>query len=126
MTDGRCCPSSDLSTGSRVGLSALVATSLIGVGLGDDPAASVARAEALLVDPGRCRPAGAFQAAYDSDPAIARHMVTMLAARLRTVTDGLADLAYLDLGARLAKYLINETARQQQSTLTLPLTQAEL
>lgn len=71
-------------------------------------------------------PAAAFGAAYDSDPAIARHMVTMLAARLRTVTDGLADLAYLDLGARLAKYLINETVRQQQSTLTLPLTQAEL
>lgn len=71
-------------------------------------------------------PAAAFRAAYDSDPAIARHMVTMLAARLRTVSDGLADLAYLDLGARLAKYLINETARQQQTTLTLPLTQAEL
>ncbi len=71
-------------------------------------------------------PARAFRQAYDTDAAIARRMVTLLADRMRTVSDGLADLAYLDLGARLAKYLINEAARQQRSTLKLPLTQAEL
>ena len=53
-------------------------------------------------------------------------MVTTLAARLRTVTDGLADLAYLDLGGRLAKYLLNESARQGRPTVTLTLTQTEL
>ncbi len=71
-------------------------------------------------------PAGAFRAAYRSDPAIARQMVTMLAARLRTVTDGLADLAYLDLGGRLAKYLLTEQERQGRAAITLTLTQAEL
>ncbi len=71
-------------------------------------------------------PAESFRAAYHSDPAIARQMVTMLAARLRTVTDGLADLAYLDLGGRLAKYLLNESQRQGRPTITLTLTQSEL
>jgi CRP/FNR family transcriptional regulator, cyclic AMP receptor protein len=71
-------------------------------------------------------PAGAFRTAYTSDPAIARQMVTMLAARLRTVTDGLADLAYLDLGGRLAKYLLTESERQGRAAITLTLTQAEL
>jgi CRP/FNR family cyclic AMP-dependent transcriptional regulator len=71
-------------------------------------------------------PARAFRTAYDSDPAIARRMVSMLAQRLRTVTDGLADLAYLDLGGRLAKYLVRESERQGRTTFRLPLTQAEL
>lgn len=71
-------------------------------------------------------PARSFRAAYDSDPAIARQMVSMLAQRLRTVTDGLADLAYLDLGGRLAKYLVREFERQGTTTFRLPLTQAEL
>ena len=53
-------------------------------------------------------------------------MVSMLATRLRTVTDGLADLAYLDLGGRLAKYLLGETQRQGRPTITLTLTQVEL
>lgn len=71
-------------------------------------------------------PAESFRTAYHSDPAIPRQMVTMLAARLRTVTDGLADLAYLDLGGRLAKYLLNESQRQGRPTITLTLTQSEL
>jgi CRP/FNR family transcriptional regulator, cyclic AMP receptor protein len=71
-------------------------------------------------------PAGSFRTAYHSDPAIPRQMVAMLAARLRTVTDGLADLAYLDLGGRLAKYLLNESQRQGRPTITLTLTQSEL
>jgi CRP-like cAMP-binding protein len=71
-------------------------------------------------------PASSFRSAYHSDPAIPRQMVTMLAARLRTVTDGLADLAYLDLGGRLAKYLLGESERQSATTITLGLTQSEL
>lgn len=71
-------------------------------------------------------PARSFRAAYESDPAIARRMVGLLAQRLRTVTDGLADLAYLDLGGRLAKYLLNESERQGTGTFKLPLTQSEL
>ncbi len=71
-------------------------------------------------------PAASFRAAYGSDPAISRQMVVLLGARLRTVTDGLADLAYLDLGGRLAKYLVAESERRQDLTFRLPLTQAEL
>jgi CRP/FNR family transcriptional regulator, cyclic AMP receptor protein len=71
-------------------------------------------------------PASAFRAAYRADSAIPRQIVTMLAARLRAVTDGLADLAYLDLGGRLAKYLLNESERQGTPTVTVALTQAEL
>lgn len=71
-------------------------------------------------------PAASFRAAYGSDPAISRQMVVLLGARLRTVTDGLADLAYLDLGGRLAKYLVAESERRKDLTFRLPLTQAEL
>ena len=71
-------------------------------------------------------PARAFRAAYESDPAIARRMVTLLADRLRTVTDGLADMAYLDLGGRLAKYILNESERRGRTTFVLNLTQAEM
>lgn len=71
-------------------------------------------------------PARSFRAAWESDPAIARQMVVLLAQRLRTVTDGLADLAYLDLGGRLAKFLVKECERQGRTTFKLPLTQAEL
>ncbi len=71
-------------------------------------------------------PAVSFRTAYHSDPAISRQMVTMLADRLRMVTDGLADLAYLDLGGRLAKYLLSESQRQGRSVITLGLTQLEL
>jgi CRP-like cAMP-binding protein len=69
-------------------------------------------------------PAESFRAAYRSDPAISRQLVELLAARLRA--DGLADLAYLDLGGRLAKYLVNESHRQDRLTFRLTLTQAEL
>lgn len=71
-------------------------------------------------------PAPSFRAAYGSDPAISRQMVVLLGARLRTVTDGLADLAYLDLGGRLAKYLMAESERRNEVTFRLALTQAEL
>ncbi len=71
-------------------------------------------------------PARAFRAAYESDPAIARRMVTLLADRLRRVTDGLADMAYLDLGGRLAKYILNESERRGRTTFALNLTQAEM
>ena len=71
-------------------------------------------------------PAWAFRAAYESDPAIARRMVTLLADRLRRVTDGLADLAYLDLGGRLAKYILSEADRRGRTTFALNLTQAEM
>jgi CRP/FNR family transcriptional regulator, cyclic AMP receptor protein len=71
-------------------------------------------------------PAASFREAYGSDPAISRQLVVLLGARLRAVTDGLADLAYLDLGGRLAKYLLAESARHEQLAFRLTLTQAEL
>ncbi len=82
--------------------------------------AAVGRVEMVEV------PARSFRAAWESDPAIARQMVVLLTHRLRTVTDGLADLAYLDLGGRLAKYLLTEFERQGSATLKIPLTQAEM
>jgi CRP/FNR family transcriptional regulator, cyclic AMP receptor protein len=71
-------------------------------------------------------PARAFRAAYASDPAISQRMVTLLADRLRRVTDGLADLAYLDLGGRLAKYILSESERSGRQSFVLSLTQAEM
>jgi CRP/FNR family cyclic AMP-dependent transcriptional regulator len=71
-------------------------------------------------------PARAFRAAYDNDPSIARRLVQLLAERLRELSDGMADLTYLDLGGRLAKYLVSEAERLGSSTFRLALTQAEL
>lgn len=82
--------------------------------------AAVSRSEIVEV------PARAFRAAYESDAAIARRMVTLLAERLRHVTDGLADLAYLDLGGRLAKYILGEAERRGSTRFVLSLTQAEI
>jgi CRP-like cAMP-binding protein len=70
-------------------------------------------------------PARAFREAYDHDPAIARRLVSLLAARMRALNDGFTDLSSLDLGGRLAKYLATEADRQG-TTLKLTLTQAEL
>jgi CRP/FNR family transcriptional regulator len=71
-------------------------------------------------------PAAAFRSAYDTDPAIARQIVTLLVGHMRRISDGLVDLTYLDLGARFAKYVLKEAHRQGRSEITLPLTQAEL
>ena len=71
-------------------------------------------------------PARAFRSAYDDDPAIARRLVQLLAERLRALSDGLADLTYLDLGGRLAKYLATEADRVGATSFRLTLTQAEL
>lgn len=71
-------------------------------------------------------PARAFRDAFDTDPAIARRLVTLLSARLRSSNDGFTDLASLDLGGRLAKYLLSEMERQRTDRLKLPLTQTEL
>ena len=71
-------------------------------------------------------PASAFTAAYLSDPAIARQLVHLLAERLRTTSDNLADLTYLDLGGRLAKYLVAQSESNGTATVTLQLTQSEI
>jgi CRP/FNR family transcriptional regulator, cyclic AMP receptor protein len=71
-------------------------------------------------------PAAAFLTAYRDDPAIARQLVHLLAERLRSTSSSFADLTYLDLGGRLAKYLIASSARSGKNTITLELTQGEL
>ena len=45
---------------------------------------------------------------------------------MRALNDGFTDLASLDLGGRLAKYLVAEVERQGRATVKLALTQAEL
>jgi CRP/FNR family transcriptional regulator len=45
---------------------------------------------------------------------------------MRSLNDGFTDLASLDLGGRLAKYIVGEVERQGSDHLKLTLTQAEL
>lgn len=71
-------------------------------------------------------PARAFLDAYDRDPAIPRRLVTLLSERMRSLNDGFTDLASLDLGGRLAKYLYTEAERHGRDTFRLTLTQAEM
>ena len=71
-------------------------------------------------------PSAVFMAAYEDDGAIARQLVTLLADRLRTVSEGLADLASLDLGGRLAKYLLSEAELAGSDRFVLRLSQSEL
>ena len=71
-------------------------------------------------------PAAAFKAAYEDDGAIARQLVTLLADRVRAVSEGLADLTSLDLGGRLAKYLLNEAELAGTDRFPLRLSQSEL
>lgn len=71
-------------------------------------------------------PADVFLDVYEQEPAVARRLVELLSERLRSTSDGLADLTYLDLGGRLAKYLLRESDRAGSTSLTLTLTQTEL
>ena len=71
-------------------------------------------------------PASAFREAYETEPAMARRLVDLLSARLRHANDGLADLTYLDLGGRLAKYLLRECDEAGTDRVTLVLNQSEL
>jgi CRP-like cAMP-binding protein len=113
-------------TGNEPTLTLLTAGALVGeLGVLDDVtrSASVAAlrpAEVVEI------PASAFRAAYASDGAIARRLVALLAERLRELSSGLADLTYLDLGGRLAKYLLGELDRQGRQVITLAVTQTEL
>lgn len=71
-------------------------------------------------------PARAFLDAYDRDPAIPRRLVALLSERMRSLNDGFTDLASLDLGGRLAKYLLLESEQHGRDRFRLSLTQAEL
>ncbi len=71
-------------------------------------------------------PAAAFRDAYDTEPAMARRLVDLLSDRLRHTNDGFADLTYLDLGGRLAKYLLRECETAGTDQVTLVLNQSEL
>jgi CRP/FNR family transcriptional regulator, cyclic AMP receptor protein len=71
-------------------------------------------------------PGEVFREVYDTEPAVPRRLVELLSDRLRTTSDGLADLTYLDLGGRLAKYLLRECERTGDTTLVLTLNQTEL
>jgi CRP-like cAMP-binding protein len=95
----------------------------LGVIAGENRSASVAALRrSRLVE----IPADVFRDVYDSEPSVARRLVDLLSDRLRVTSDGMADLTYLDLGGRLAKYLLRECDRTGDSTLVLALTQTEL
>lgn len=68
-----------------------------------------------------------FRAALDTDVAIYRALVTQLSQRLRNTSSRLSDLTILDLGARLAKYLLAEMDGATPSrSLELQFSQSEL
>jgi CRP/FNR family transcriptional regulator, cyclic AMP receptor protein len=95
------------------------------LGLIDDQprSASVAatrRSEVLEI------PRDTFNLAFNGDPGVARQMITQLSSRLRRTSDHLADLTFLDLGGRLAKYLVGEMDRQGTTEIELEYTQTEL
>jgi len=71
-------------------------------------------------------PAAVFRTAYRADPAIPMQLVHLLAQRLRSTSGSLADLTYLDLGARIAKYLVSKSDHIGATTVTVELTQGEL
>ena len=66
----------------------------------------------------------AFRAALDADVAIYRALVTQLSQRLRSTSNRLSDLTILDLGARLAKFLLSEMGGAR--VLELHFSQSEL
>jgi CRP-like cAMP-binding protein len=72
----------------------------------------------------------AFREALDADVAIYRTLVTQLSRRLRTTSSRLSDLTILDLGARLAKFLVSEMTGMAGATpstsLELQFSQSEL
>jgi CRP-like cAMP-binding protein len=114
------------AVGAEPTLALLTAGDLVGeLGVLDDVARSTSVAALRTSDvvevPGR-----AFRDAFESDPAIARQLVGLLSARLRSSNDVFTDLASLDLGGRLAKYLLGEMERQGHDRLRVPLTQTEL
>ncbi len=67
---------------------------------------------------------GTFRAALDADVAIYRALVTQLSQRLRSTSSRLSDLTILDLGARLAKFLLSEMG--DEHVLELQFSQSEL
>jgi CRP/FNR family transcriptional regulator, cyclic AMP receptor protein len=74
-------------------------------------------------------PGSIFHAAYRSDGAISRVIVEQLAHRLRQTSSRLCDLTLLDLGARLAKHLVDGLTATPVGTapfVNLAITQAEL
>jgi CRP-like cAMP-binding protein len=73
-------------------------------------------------------PGHAFRAAYEHDGAISRILVEQLASRLQTTSTRLCDLTLLDLGARLAKFLLHEMVPAPNGApyVDLVITQAEL
>jgi len=71
-------------------------------------------------------PGRAFLDAYRADPAIAQRLVTLLSGRMRSINDGFTDLASLDLGGRLAKFVLAEAERRNTDVFKLSLTQAQL
>jgi CRP-like cAMP-binding protein len=81
------------------------------------------RPTAVVEVPGR-----AFREAYDSDGAISRVIVEQLANRLRQTSSRLCDLTLLDLGARLAKFLLHDMVEVMNGVpfVDLAITQAEL
>lgn len=71
-------------------------------------------------------PALLFEERLRVDPGLAHQVLTLLAMRIRNTSGNLADLTYLDLGGRLAKFLLAESAKHGADTFELPFNQSEL
>ncbi|MGH2537185.1 MAG: Crp/Fnr family transcriptional regulator [Candidatus Promineifilaceae bacterium] len=73
----------------------------------------------------------AFLAYLTSDPAFARHVLNVLARRIRHLNNQISDIFFLDLPARLARILLQLSERYGLPTkggtaIDIPLTQTDL
>lgn len=65
-----------------------------------------------------------IRASFEAEPGLLRHVVALLARRLRATDEALADTVFLDVTGRTAKRLLEMAGSQDE--FTLPVTQEEL
>jgi CRP/FNR family transcriptional regulator, cyclic AMP receptor protein len=83
--------------------------------------ACAVRDSALLVVPGR-----AVRAAIEHDSELASALMRFLAERLRATTAQHAELVFVDLPGRMARYLLEAAGPSPNGTLDLELNQSDL
>jgi len=71
-------------------------------------------------------PASELLTLVDRRPELARHLLSQLASDLRRLTGAAADLVFLDVSRRVAKFLVQEVDRAGTCDLELVETQGEI
>ncbi len=91
-----------------------------------DPAPRSASVMALQASRLALLPRGHILQCLDQQPELARNLLTSLAARFRTLTVWMTDLASLDVYGRVARFLLDHARDQDGEQVTEPMTQQEL